>query len=140
MNESIPAVDSQLGDELLAELADDFLRRHRASEQPSMEEYASRHPDLADRIRSLFPAVIMMEQPAGGATEDLSPPSERVGATIGRYKLLQRIGEGGFGVVYMAEQQRPVRRKVAFKIVKPGMDSRQVLARFEAERQALAIM
>ena len=59
---------------------------------------------------------------------------------IGSYKLLERIGEGGFGVVYMAEQLKPVRRKVALKIVKPGMDTRQVIARFEAERQALAIM
>jgi serine/threonine protein kinase len=56
------------------------------------------------------------------------------------YKLLEEIGEGGFGVVFMAEQQRPVRRKVALKVLKPGMDTRQVVARFEAERQALAIM
>ncbi len=59
---------------------------------------------------------------------------------IGPYKLLQQIGEGGMGVVYMAEQQEPVRRKVALKIIKPGMDSHQVIARFEAERQALAMM
>ena len=65
---------------------------------------------------------------------------EGQGTRIGPYKLLQLIGEGGFGVVYMAEQLAPVRRKVALKVIKPGMDSRQVLARFEAERQALAIM
>ena len=59
---------------------------------------------------------------------------------IGRYKLLEEIGEGGMGVVYMAEQREPVRRKVALKVIKPGMDSRQVIARFEAERQALAMM
>ena len=59
---------------------------------------------------------------------------------IGRYKLLEKIGEGGFGVVYMAEQQEPVQRKVALKIIKPGMDTREVIARFEAERQALALM
>src|SRR5438132_6533545 len=59
---------------------------------------------------------------------------------IGRYKLLQEVGEGGFGVVFMAEQQEPVQRKVALKIIKPGMDTREVLARFEAERQALALM
>jgi serine/threonine protein kinase/tetratricopeptide (TPR) repeat protein len=62
------------------------------------------------------------------------------GAVIGPYRLLEQIGEGGFGVVFMAEQQQPVRRKVAVKIIKPGMDSRQVIARFEAERQALAMM
>ena len=60
--------------------------------------------------------------------------------TIGHYRLLQEIGEGGMGVVYMAEQKEPVKRRVALKIIKPGMDSRDVIARFEAERQALAMM
>ena len=68
------------------------------------------------------------------------PVAERPGQTIGRYKLLQEIGEGGFGAVYMAEQQEPVRRQVALKIIKLGMDTNQVIARFEAERQALALM
>jgi eukaryotic-like serine/threonine-protein kinase len=66
--------------------------------------------------------------------------SERPGTVIGPYKLLQQIGEGGFGAVFMAEQTQPVRRKVALKVIKAGMDSRQVIARFEAERQALAMM
>ena len=66
--------------------------------------------------------------------------AEGPGSVIGRYKLLQKIGEGGMGVVYMAEQTEPVRRKVALKIIKFGLDSRQVIARFEAERQALALM
>jgi serine/threonine protein kinase/Leucine-rich repeat (LRR) protein len=74
-----------------------------------------------------------------GATIDV-PMTEKLGTQIGPYKLLQQIGEGGMGVVYMAEQQKPVRRRVALKIIKPGMDSRQVIARFEAERQALAMM
>jgi eukaryotic-like serine/threonine-protein kinase len=74
-----------------------------------------------------------------GATID-DPVSERPSTVIGPYKLLQQIGEGGMGVVWMAEQEQPVRRKVALKIIKPGMDSRQVIARFEAERQALALM
>ncbi len=65
---------------------------------------------------------------------------ERSGTMIGRYKLLQKIGEGGFGVVYMAEQVEPVQRKVALKIIKAGMDTKEVIARFEAERQALALM
>src|SRR5437879_4823077 len=65
---------------------------------------------------------------------------EGPGTTIGRYHLLEQIGEGGFGMIFMAEQQHPVRRKVALKLLKPGMDTRQVLARFEAERQALALM
>jgi serine/threonine protein kinase len=66
--------------------------------------------------------------------------TEEVGTVIGPYKLMEQIGEGGMGVVYMAEQTQPVRRKVAFKIIKPGMDTKQVIARFEAERQALALM
>src|SRR5688572_16115840 len=67
-------------------------------------------------------------------------PLERPGTQIGPYKLLQQIGEGGMGTVYMAEQSHPVQRKVALKVIKAGMDSRQVVARFEAERQALAMM
>ena len=77
---------------------------------------------------------------AVAATLDMPALSERPGQTIGRYKLLEEIGEGGMGVVYMAEQREPVRRKVALKIIKPGMDTREVIARFEAERQALAMM
>jgi WD40 repeat protein len=67
-------------------------------------------------------------------------PGAKIGDRIGRYKLLEMIGEGGFGIVYMAEQQEPVQRKVALKIIKAGMDTREVIARFEAERQALALM
>ncbi len=65
---------------------------------------------------------------------------EQLGAMLGRYKLLQKIGEGGFGVVFLAEQKEPVKRRVALKVIKLGMDTRQVIARFEAERQALAMM
>jgi serine/threonine protein kinase len=68
------------------------------------------------------------------------PIREQVGSTIGPYKLMEQIGEGGFGLVFVAEQQQPIRRKVALKIIKPGMDTRDVIARFEAERQALALM
>src|SRR5947209_6767484 len=78
--------------------------------------------------------------PGLGDTVDAALLRERPGTTIGPYKLLQQIGEGGMGVVWMAEQSQPVRRQVALKIIKPGMDSRQVIARFEAERQALAMM
>ena len=67
-------------------------------------------------------------------------PDEAVGQTLGRYKLLERVGEGGCGVVYVAEQTEPVRRRVALKVIKLGMDTKQVVARFEAERQALAMM
>ncbi len=100
---------------------------------------------LRERVEALL-AVHEQEQdflrssPEPAPTIDQPRISEGPGHQIGRYKLLQKIGEGGFGVVYMAEQVRPVRRKVALKIIKPGMDTRAVVARFEAERQALALM
>src|SRR5262245_52716515 len=80
------------------------------------------------------PAVAMSSRAA------LLPPTEKAGDRIGRYTLRERIGEGGCGVVYVAEQAEPVRRRVALKILKLGMDTRQVIARFDAERQALAMM
>ena len=73
-------------------------------------------------------------------TADRAATLEGPGTVIGRYKLLEQIGEGGFGVVFRAEQMEPVRREVALKVIKAGMDTRQVIARFEAERQALALM
>jgi serine/threonine protein kinase/tetratricopeptide (TPR) repeat protein len=75
-----------------------------------------------------------------GSTADRPPTPDGPGTVIGPYTLREQIGEGGMGVVYVAEQSRPVRRKVALKIIKPGMDTKQVVARFEAERQALALM
>ena len=134
------AGETRADDDRLAALADEFLRRYRAGEQPTIDEYARNHPKLASEIRDLFPAMIAMEQPGFGPALDLAAPAERVGGTVGRYKLLERIGEGGFGVVFMAEQQFPVRRKIALKLIKAGLDTRQVIARFEAERQALALM
>jgi serine/threonine protein kinase/Flp pilus assembly protein TadD len=101
---------------------------------------------LLARVRQLLRAHAeagsFMDAPAPElyATADAPPLCEGPGTLIGPYKLLEQIGEGGFGVVFMAEQTQPVRRKVALKVVKPGMDTRQVVARFEAERQALALM
>src|SRR5882672_7994744 len=77
----------------------------------------------------------MMEQTGAGLEPTVM--IERAGAVIGRYRLLRPIGEGGFGIVYEAEQTEPVLRRVALKIIKLGMDTRQVIARFEAERQTL---
>jgi eukaryotic-like serine/threonine-protein kinase len=77
---------------------------------------------------------------AGGTIGVQVIPEMKVGERIGRYKLLEQLGEGGCGVVYVAEQEEPVRRRVALKVIKLGMDTRQVIARFEAERQALALM
>src|SRR6266853_6160031 len=75
---------------------------------------------------------------SGGPAGD--PMMSQSGNRVGRYKLLEPLGEGGCGVVYLAEQQEPVRRRVALKVIKLGMDTEQVVARFEAERQALALM
>src|SRR5579862_3821982 len=68
------------------------------------------------------------------------PAEEQPGEQIGRYTLLQKLGEGGCGIVYLAEQHEPVRRRIALKVIKLGMDTKEVIARFEAERQALALM
>jgi WD40 repeat protein/serine/threonine protein kinase len=83
--------------------------------------------------------AVVFERRTPTGTDDRSLPHE-LPESIGRYKVLQRIGEGGCGVVYLAEQMEPVRRRVAVKVIKLGMDTRQVIARFEAERQALALM
>jgi eukaryotic-like serine/threonine-protein kinase len=72
--------------------------------------------------------------------KELDANTEKLGDSIGPYKLLQRIGEGGMGVVYMADQDKPVRRRVVLKVIKLGMDTKQVIARFKAEGQALALM
>ncbi len=103
-------------------------------------------------LRQKIEELIAADAAAGGFLESRGQPSpdlttvlgadltEKPGDRIGRYKLLQQIGEGGCGVVYMAEQEEPVRRRVALKVIKLGMDTKNVVARFEAERQALALM
>jgi len=101
-------------------------------------------------LRARIEALLAAHEDARGVLDDppaefslvstCRPLTEGPGTIIGSFKLLQEIGQGGMGVVYMAEQEEPVRRKVALKIIKPGMDSQQVIARFEAERQALAMM
>src|SRR5215203_2585768 len=100
-------------------------------------------PGVRAQVESLLAAGdkvgSFMERPAS-ATGVYEPSVEGVGSQIGPYKLLQQIGEGGMGTVFMAEQTAPVRRTVALKVIKPGMASAQVIARFAAERQALALM
>jgi WD40 repeat protein len=106
-------------------------------------------PALRQRLDALLAAhdtpeaMLPKVAPAVVATIKLDladAPDEAVGTTIGRYKLMERLGEGGYGVVYVAEQTQPVRRRVALKVIKLGMDTKAVVARFEAERQALAMM
>jgi len=125
---------------------------HTAIAKPVSERVAylrtacGNNPELLSHIESLLRVYDaqddFLEAPPWGEdiTLDSSSLVESPGTVIGRYKLLERIGEGGMAVVYMAEQQKPIRRKVALKIIKPGMDTRQVIARFEAERQALALL
>ena len=102
---------------------------------------------LRSRVASLLAAHTaaggFLQEPrgeGGSGVGRLASSEEKCGDRIGRYKLLEQIGEGGCGVVYMAEQEEPVRRRVALKVIKLGMDTRQVIARFDAERQALAMM
>jgi hypothetical protein len=123
--------------------AGDALLRARIEELLAAEAEAERF--FADSTAALrIPAGEIESLPGVGGPGNVSRPApdadERVGTFIGRYKLLQKIGEGGWGVVYMAEQEHPVRRRVALKVIKLGMDTKNVIARFEAERQALALM
>ena len=117
-----------------------------AERQSYLQDACGDDSAARQRVEALFKvyqnAGSFLEYPPASPTSSMasSSPTELTGAVIGPYKLLQPIGEGGMGTVYMAEQTQPVRRTVALKIIKAGMDSRQVLARFEAERQALALM
>ena len=127
-----------------------------AVERPAPEERAAyldsacgRDAELRARVEALLAAHDAAGEflgrrneppPAFAPTLTERPLTEAPGTVVGPYKLLEQIGEGGFGVVFMAEQTAPVKRKVALKVIKPGMDTRQVIARFEAERQALALM
>jgi WD40 repeat protein/serine/threonine protein kinase/tetratricopeptide (TPR) repeat protein len=113
-----------------------------------LQEACGTDPAVRERVRRLLQvyanAGSFLELPAAAPTmsvaADEQPLTEGPGTVIGPYKLLEQIGEGGMGTVYMAQQTEPVKRLVGLKVIKPGMDSRQVIARFEAERQALALM
>ena len=110
-----------------------------------LDEACGNDASLRARVDRLIAAYekagsFLESPPTSELTETSVAVLEKPGTHVGAYKLLEQIGEGGMGVVFMAEQQRPVRRRVALKIIKAGMDTRQVVARFEAERQALAMM
>jgi serine/threonine protein kinase/WD40 repeat protein len=122
------------------------LKLSGAERAAYVEQACAADPGLRSRVERLLAAF---ERAGGFMSQPVAPdrtarfpfpPTEKPGDKIGRYKLLEQIGEGGCGLVYVAEQQEPVRRRVALKVIKLGMDTKQVIARFEAERQALAMM
>jgi serine/threonine protein kinase/tetratricopeptide (TPR) repeat protein len=128
------------------------VERHAPDQWPAfLDQACAGQPELRGRVEALLAAhrevgtarhnALPEGADAGpAATVDQPPLREQPGTVIGPYKLLEPIGEGGFGLVFLAEQTEPVRRKVALKVLKLGMDTHQVVARFEAERQALALM
>ncbi len=139
-------------------MSDARWERIKATFEAAMAAPAADRPAILDRecggdaelrreVESLLDARTQAFVRTAGAARSLAdaaggpaPLTERHGDMVGRYKLLEPLGEGGFGSVWMAEQREPVKRRVALKIIKLGMDTKQVIARFEAERQALATM
>src|SRR5262245_10867567 len=116
-----------------------------AAQAAFLDQACAGDAELRRRVEALLLAQrnpdSFLDAPGPGYLPTIDdPPRERPGAVIGPYKLLEQIGEGGMGTVWMAQQTEPVKRMVALKLIRAGMDSRQVIARFEAERQALALM
>jgi serine/threonine protein kinase len=133
--------------EHIKEILTEALKKEtKAKRKAYLDEVCRNDANLKAEIESLLRSYdnagnFLEESPFGpDITLDNSPLTEGPGTVIGRYKLLEKIGEGGMAVVYMAQQEKPIRRKVALKIIKLGMDTKSVIARFEAERQALAMM
>ena len=128
-----------------------FLAALEIDDPSQRDAYVARACGTDTILRSQVEKLLAAHEEPGGFMQRPAPAlvtgldeqrrvAEGPGTVIGAYKLLEQIGEGGFGVVFMAEQSRPVLRRVALKVLKPGMDTRQIIARFEAERQALALM
>jgi serine/threonine protein kinase/Flp pilus assembly protein TadD len=150
MNEADPG-QNRSEKEIFFEALDKNTPRERAA---FLDGACGKNSALRAKVEALladhFQEDSFMKKPAAAAREEpvktikldvaINPNDEAVGQTIGRYKLLEKLGEGGCGVVYVAQQSEPVRRRVALKVIKLGMDTKEVIARFEAERQALAMM
>ena len=140
--------DSPLTDDGVAELAEEYFDRLIAGESPDRETFLASHAEIAGKLsdrldlleglyRSRRPSEAQL--PASTLTADIQS-SQALPDRVGPYRVLRRIGGGGMGVVYLAEQTGPVRRKVALKMIRKGMDTDEVLARFDTERQALGLM
>src|SRR3954470_17805160 len=141
MNEPEPA-NHRSDKEIFFEVIEKATPEERAA---YLDGACGKDPLLRRRVEELVAKHLEQDSFMKRAAVEVSqtvivPITEEPGTVIGRYKLLEKLGEGGFGVVYVAEQKQPVKRKVALKIIKLGMDTKQVIARFEAERQALALM
>jgi serine/threonine protein kinase len=134
----------QLDEEAVFHIARDLS--DTAKRETYLDQVCARDQVLRERVEALLrvydqeQSFLKSAEPTLAPTVDRGRRTENVGATIGRYKLMEPLGEGGMGTVFVAQQDRPIRRKVALKLIKPGMDSKSVVARFEAERQALAMM
>jgi serine/threonine protein kinase/tetratricopeptide (TPR) repeat protein len=136
--------EKQINIDIESILVEALRRSGKDNRREYLEETCGIDTPLRAEIDSLLHAyedqASVLKAPPDLLDETLDVVTEHPGAVIGRYKLLEKIGEGGFGVVYMADQTQPISRRVAFKIIKLGMDTKEVIARFEAERQALAMM
>src|SRR5262245_3415885 len=128
------------GHEKIEALFNEALRRKPEERDAFLAQACGSDAELRRQVDELLQAegeagAFLPEAPRDGATVITAPITQMAGDVIGRYKLLQKLGEGGMGAVWMAEQREPIRRKVALKIIKLGMDTREVTLRFEAERQ-----
>src|SRR5215472_3634899 len=130
--------------ERIIELFSQAMSKPAEARATFLAEACRDQPEVRQQVESFLraaePARQFLKQPLPQLVPAPDFPAEKPGDRIGRYKLQEKIGEGGCGIVYVADQEEPVRRRVALKVIKVGMDTKSVIARFEAERQALAMM
>jgi serine/threonine protein kinase len=124
----------------LGDLAAKYMDRVQAGQSLDEKEIREAHPDLAEELFLHLNTIQMGEKPSIGQKVPLKRGDYALPCEIGPYRILSVLGEGGMGVVYAAEQKEPIHRRVALKVIKLGMDTREVVGRFEAERQALALL